>query len=80
MITQSSHTPAPAPSEQGSHHWVLTLEIPGRAAATKFGTWTPHPGATRLDVFLAIRQKITCQYPELTNATVGFFSLESNQL
>ncbi|WP_405532085.1 hypothetical protein OG592_30660 [Streptomyces avidinii] len=80
MTTQTSQSPAPASGVQGSHHWILTLELPGRAAATQYGTWNPHPGATRSDVFLAIRQEISRRHPELSSAVVSFFSLEPNQL
>ncbi|MFJ3727023.1 hypothetical protein ACIPYQ_31280 [Streptomyces sp. NPDC090045] len=82
MTTQNTQTTTPAPdrAEQGSHHWVITLDLPGRAAATQYGTLTPVPGATRYDTFLHIRQYVVEGYPELANATVVFFALEANQL
>ncbi|MFD4863692.1 hypothetical protein [Streptomyces sp. NPDC058412] len=82
MTTRNAQTTTPAPdrAEQGSHHWVLTLVLPGRAAATQYGTLTPAPGATRYDTFLTIRQYVVDEYPELTGATVVFFALEANQL
>jgi hypothetical protein len=80
MTAPTSHTPAPAPQEQGSHHWVMTVELPGRAMHTCSGTWTPAQGATRHDAFLAIKANIAEQSPEMARANVVFFSLEPNQL
>ncbi|MGW4687694.1 hypothetical protein ACWEPM_22725 [Streptomyces sp. NPDC004244] len=80
MTTPNAHTAAPDAASQGSYQWILTLDLPGRAAATQYGTWNPHPGETRLDVFLAIKQEITRRHPELSGAVVSFFSLEPNQL
>ncbi|WP_053627392.1 hypothetical protein [Streptomyces sp. XY511] len=80
MTTPNSHAAPDAAAPQGSHQWILTLELPGRAAATQYGTWNPVPGSTRHDVFVAIRQHVTGRFPELERATVAFFALESNQL
>ncbi|WP_327414421.1 hypothetical protein [Streptomyces sp. NBC_01233] len=80
MSTQTSHTSSPAPAVQGSHHWVLTLELPGRAVSTQYGTYTPPVGWTRHDVFMAIKREIGEQRPELATANVMFFALEPNQL
>ncbi|MFF9055366.1 hypothetical protein ACF09Z_29965 [Streptomyces erythrochromogenes] len=77
-MTMANARPHAAP--QGSHQWILTLELPGRAAATEYGTWNPDPGATRHDVFVAVRRHVTRQFPELERATVVFFSFEPNQL
>ncbi|MEU6401053.1 hypothetical protein ABZ867_29265 [Streptomyces cinnamoneus] len=70
----------PDAAPQGSHQWVLTLELPGRAAANEYGTWNPDPGASRHDVFVAVRQQVTRQFPELERAIVVFSSFEPNQL
>ncbi|WP_328386792.1 hypothetical protein OHS81_24340 [Streptomyces sp. NBC_00400] len=76
----TSQTTAPSAQQQGSHHWVMTLELPGRAMNTLYGTWTPPEGATRHDVFMAIKTDIGREAPEMTRANVVFFSLEPNQL
>ncbi|MGW9079677.1 hypothetical protein [Streptomyces kronopolitis] len=67
-------------SQQGTHHWVISLELPGRAMGTRYGTFTPPAGATRQDVFLAIKNDIARQSPEMAHANVVFFALEPNQL
>ncbi|MFJ4781684.1 hypothetical protein [Streptomyces sp. NPDC088762] len=80
QTTQTSHSDNSAPASQGSHHWVMTLELPGRMAATQYGTFTPPPGSTRHDVFMGIRAEITRQHPELSHANVMYFALEPNAL
>ncbi|MFI0736838.1 hypothetical protein ACH4PU_01835 [Streptomyces sp. NPDC021100] len=77
MTTQNT---APSNPPQGSHHWIITLELPGRSSVTGSGTWTPPAGSTRHDVFTAIKSDITRQHPGLTTANVVFFALEPNQL
>ncbi|WP_314242296.1 hypothetical protein [Streptomyces sp. DSM 40907] len=75
--TSTSATPTVA---QGSHMWVLTLEIPGRGMTTQFGTSTPPADATRYDVLVALRGHIVAHNPEMASANTVFFSLEPNQL
>ncbi|MCX5304695.1 MULTISPECIES: hypothetical protein [Streptomyces] len=77
--TSASDTAAPA-AAQGSHMWVLTLDLPGRTMATRCGTSTPAVGATRYDVFLAIRSLLVADNPEMASANTVFFSLEPNRL
>ncbi|MGW8558142.1 hypothetical protein [Streptomyces tubercidicus] len=79
MTTQTTQTPTQQ-AQQGTHHWVMTVELPGRAMQTHFSTYTPPAGATRHDVFLAIKNDIARQSPEMARAVVVFFSLERNQL
>ncbi|MEU2827180.1 hypothetical protein ABZ667_00690 [Streptomyces lavendulae] len=67
-------------ASQGSHMWVLTLEMPGRGMTTQYGTWTPPAGASRFDVFVALRGHIVAQHPEMASANTVFFALEPNQL
>ncbi|MFE6835267.1 hypothetical protein ACFVFI_10600 [Streptomyces sp. NPDC057705] len=76
----SPNTAPDSAAQQGSYQWILTLELPGRVAATQCGTWNPVPGSTRHDVFVAIRQYVTSSFPDLERATVAFFALEPNQL
>ncbi|MEU8778588.1 hypothetical protein [Streptomyces sp. NPDC048606] len=78
--TSSSSTPANPAAAQGSHMWVLTLDLPGRTMTTQYGTWTPPAGTTRYDAFLAIRGDLVARHPEMANANTIFFSLEPNRL
>ncbi|MDH2388292.1 hypothetical protein QCN29_05710 [Streptomyces sp. HNM0663] len=80
MSSQTQQSTAPAATNQGSHHYVLTLELPGRMSSTWYGTFTPTPGASRHDVFTALRNQIGEQNPELSTGNVVFFSLEPNRL
>ncbi|MFE9802759.1 hypothetical protein ACFYP6_28450 [Streptomyces goshikiensis] len=80
MTTQNAQTPAAASTSQGSHHWVLTLELPGRAAMTQSGTYTPPAGTTRYDAYQALRRYVAADHPEMSRANVMFFTLEPNQL
>jgi len=40
--------------EQGTHHWLLTLDGIG----SRSGTCTPNPGETRYDLYLRIRAEV----------------------
>ncbi|MEU0443444.1 hypothetical protein ABZ202_27545 [Streptomyces sp. NPDC006186] len=80
MTTQTTTDATPARQTQGTHHFVITLEKPGRLSFTQEGTFTPPPGATRQDAFRHIVQSVFDQYPHLKEAAVGFFLLEPNQL
>lgn len=66
--------------QQGSHHWIMTLDLPGRAAVTYASTLTPARGATRADVYTSLRDDIARQYPEMRAANTIFFALERNDL
>ncbi|MGK5627310.1 hypothetical protein [Streptomyces sp. URMC 123] len=83
MTTQTDHkeqTTTAASTPQGSHHWVMTVEIPGRVTFTEYGTWTPPAGATRHDAFMSIKKHMAVDHPELANANVMYFALERNEL
>ncbi|MFD9368935.1 hypothetical protein ACFWA6_14720 [Streptomyces sp. NPDC060020] len=80
MTTPNAQTTTATPTSRGSHFWVLTLELPGRAAMTQNGSYTPPVGATRYDAYQAIRQHVTASHPEMERATTMFFALEANQL
>ncbi|MEU4271279.1 hypothetical protein [Streptomyces sp. NPDC026092] len=75
--TEQSNTEA---EQQGTHHYVLTLDLPGRIAGSWQGTVTPGSGDTRQDVFVMLREHISESSPEFARANVVFFSLEPNQL
>lgn len=80
MTTQTDQTTTPTAPAQGSHHYVLTLDIPGRIAGSWFGTITPVSGATRHDVLTNLMVQIRTANPEFARPNVVFFSLEPNQL
>ena len=61
-------------------HWILTLEVPGLASLTRYGTWNAEPGSTRSTIFNQIRGAVAQDHPELTRANTVFWSLEPNQL
>ncbi|MGW7194987.1 hypothetical protein [Streptomyces chryseus] len=80
MSTQTEQTTSSATTSQGSHHWVMTVALPGRMAMTASGTFTPPAGWTRHDMFKAIQADVARENPELETANVMFFALEPNQL
>ncbi|WP_030811440.1 hypothetical protein [Streptomyces sp. NRRL S-337] len=67
-------------ARQGSHQWIMTVEMPGQAMQTLYGTCTPGAGATRHDVFLDIKAGIAEESPQWAHANVVFFSFERNTL
>ncbi|MFD3512565.1 hypothetical protein [Streptomyces sp. NPDC058657] len=73
-------TSTPDRSEQGTHHWILTMDLPGHAAATTHGTFHLLPGQTRQDVFVLIRRSMVDKHPSMARANVVFFSFEPNRL
>ena len=80
MSTQTEQsTPGTEPA-QGSHHWIITLEIPGRMTGTYSGACTPAAGSTRFDVYQAIHSDVVRRHPELERSNVMFFALEPNRL
>ncbi|MGW1143834.1 hypothetical protein ACWD6I_01975 [Streptomyces sp. NPDC002454] len=70
----------PATPAQGSHQYVLTLDLPGRAMSTWSGTLTPGSRDTRQDVYQWLRKQITDEHPHFATACVVVFSLEPNHL
>lgn len=70
-------------TEQGSHHFVLTVQKPsprGLDVNTFHGTCTPGEGATRRDVYDEVRADHDQRHPQLAGGNVIFWSLEPNQL
>ncbi|MPY57442.1 hypothetical protein [Streptomyces spongiae] len=65
---------------QGTHFWVMSVEKPGLASATRSGTYIPRPDGTRQDAYQEIYTELTASHPSLRGATVMFFSLEPNGL
>ncbi|GHJ27819.1 hypothetical protein TPA0910_22520 [Streptomyces hygroscopicus subsp. sporocinereus] len=83
MTTQAQQTTSPSAQQQGSHHFVLTLQKPhgqGFVTATFANTITPLPGDTRAHIYEALCKGVAQANPELADANVLFFSLEPNQL
>jgi hypothetical protein len=78
-MSQTTQT-AQTETAQGTHHYVLTLEMPGRASGSWYGTVTPSPNATRHDVLTHLMGQIRSENPEFTRANVIFFSFEPNQI
>ncbi len=70
--------------QQGTHHFVLTLQqqVPDGAFAmvTFANGCTPQPGQTRADVYTDLLAAVTYEVPELKGANIIFFSLERNEL
>ncbi|MGW7424455.1 hypothetical protein ACWGJB_31240 [Streptomyces sp. NPDC054813] len=79
MTTQTAPAADNSAQTGGTHHWVITLEMPGRFSITQEGTVTPSPGSTRQDVYRFIYQSVTEQDATLRGASVGYFVLEPNQ-
>ncbi|MCF3119287.1 hypothetical protein IPZ68_06130 [Streptomyces arenae] len=80
MSAQTEKSTETAVQPQGSHHWVMTLEIPGRLTSTQSNTFTPPQGWTRMDAFTAIKNELARSNPDLAHANVTFFALEPNQI
>lgn len=80
MTVPTDQTGTWAIPQQGSHHWIMTVDVPGRAALTHTGTLTPPDGWTRSDAFTAIRHEVIRKAPETASAGVVFFAFESNRL
>jgi hypothetical protein len=81
--TETAETTTPATPPQGTHQYLLTLQVPmgpGFTVGSWSGTWTPRQGATRHDAYLALRNDITRQYPQYRDASVVFFDIQPNQL
>ncbi|MEU0719325.1 hypothetical protein [Streptomyces lavendulocolor] len=74
----STQTTTTAPVH--THHYVLTLDMPGRCTGTWAGALTPGSGETRQSVYQWLRQQITTAHPQYADANVLFFSLEPNRL
>ncbi|MCX5394203.1 hypothetical protein [Streptomyces sp. NBC_00094] len=65
---------------QGTHHYVLTFDLPGEEVATWDGTVTPGTLDTRHDVYVFLRECAVAERPQFANASTVFFALERNTL
>ena len=66
-------------SEQGTHFWFASFRATGDAISFA-GTSTPAPGATRMDLFNDIIEKIHAGNPHLADVAVIAFDIQPNQL
>ncbi|WP_049566830.1 hypothetical protein [Streptomyces sp. SBT349] len=79
----TNHPGAEARTQQGTHHFVLTRQIPidgGTSIATWNGHLTPADGMTRYDIYQWLLAEHDKQEPQFRGSTVLFFALEPNQL
>lgn len=71
-------------SQQGSHFWFMTIQAPNGTGGIYMnsyqGTRTPHRGATRLELFNAIRQEIKQVDPLSESGVVIAFDIQPNKL
>jgi hypothetical protein len=67
--------------ESGTHHYILTLQVPapgGLRIGTFSDTATPPAGCTRAGAYRAIYDSVVQAHPELAGGSTVFFSLEPN--
>ncbi|GAA3032423.1 hypothetical protein FHS39_002563 [Streptomyces olivoverticillatus] len=69
-----------AQQPQGTHFFLITLDVPGRMQFTSHGTYNPPEGVTRQDAYLAIRQHVVESRPEFQQANVAFFAFDRNEV
>lgn len=67
------------PPPQGSHFWFLNIMASNKLYYYS-GTWTPKPGATRLDMLNAIVAYLAEQQPETAGGAVTAFDFQPNEL
>ena len=71
------------PQEQGTHFWFMVFQTPNESGLyvnSYQGTWTPKPGATRLDLFNAIRDFVREQDPRARGGVVTAFDIQRNEV
>ena len=66
-------------AEQGTHFWHMTLQR-GNHQADHYGTFTPKPTETRLDVFNWLYSHVTEKDPSVQDGVVLAFDIQPNQL
>ncbi|WP_461005456.1 hypothetical protein [Streptomyces capparidis] len=68
---------------QGTHQFIITVQRPV-ASGIYTGTWasdfTPEPGWTRQDAYVAILSAFEQRHPQAADGNVVFFSLDRNEL
>ena len=70
--------------QQGTHHFILTLQSPAPGGAVAMSTFsnaiTPPAGWNRSQLYKALLNQVTSDNPELAGANTVFFSLERNEI
>lgn len=66
-------------AEQGTHFWLIAF-ISGRRHASASGTITPKSGATRMEMYNIIRDKLIADMPGLSEASIIAFNIQPNKL
>lgn len=83
MTTQTEQPQPPAPSQQHTHHYILTLQCQNSRGDVELGTFhaqvTPPDGWNRSQLYTAIVDQII-RDKDMPGAQTLFFSLEPNQL
>jgi hypothetical protein len=73
-----------ADSEQGTHFWFLTIQMPGEGGTTSVGSYqgtlTPSRKETRLDALNKLRDLVAKQYPKTKDGVVLAFDIQPNKL
>ncbi|OKI95076.1 hypothetical protein [Kitasatospora sp. CB01950] len=81
--TATAQSPSAAAQDQGTHHYVLTLQKPlpsgGFMVATSSGTCSPI-GMSRYDIYTWLVGEMVRQTPQLADASTLLFDLQPNQL
>lgn len=83
MSTHTQQPVTPPAADQGTHFYMLALQIPtptGFRTSSFSGTCTPGPGATRYDVYLDLRDEYARRYPECATAPAIHYDIQPNQL
>lgn len=65
--------------ERGTHFWFASFRTTSDAISFA-GTSTPAPGATRMDLYNDITEKIRRENPHLAGMAVIAFDIQPNQL
>lgn len=76
-------SPEDGPAGQGTHFWFMVIQTPrdgGLYVNSYQGTWTPEPGATRLDMFNIIRAFVNEKDPRSRGGAAVAFDIQPNEL
>lgn len=68
---------------QGPLFWLMVIQASnpmGFSVNSYQGTWTPARGATRLDLFNAIRQHVNDTEPHCRTGVVTAFDIQPNKI
>jgi len=68
---------------QGTHFWLMVIQTPnagGLSINSYQGTWTPKPGATRLEMFNKIRSFVDEQDPRARGGIATAFDFQPNTI